>query len=499
MSDPSETFLERIVASTRAELAERVASVPLEAMRARAAAAPAPRDFAAALRPQPGASARLIAEVKRASPSKGLLAEQFDPVAQATAYAAGGAAAISVLTEPRYFLGSLEHLSAVRAAVSVPVLRKDFLLDPYQVYEARAAGADAALLILALLDDALAADLLGLIRSLGMAALVEAHSAEEVTRAVRLGAHVIGVNARDLHSFAVDTAAMRRLRSLVPADRIFIAESGVSDWRGAAQARAWGADAVLVGEALMRAVDPLAKARELASAPGGDTAALFRGASQPFVKICGLATQAQAQATARFGADAFGLVFAPMAPAHRRVTAVQALLIILGVATIAEEEARTTPLPVGVFANQTVDEIAAIVDQVGLAAIQLSGDETPEQCAEVARSVGGPIIKAVRLRGEDDLARLDDYIRAGATLLLDTPAPGLYGGAGVTGDWSLSRRVAEQWPVLLAGGLNPTNVADALATVAPRGVDVSSGVETNDAKDIEKMRAFIERAKSARM
>ncbi len=117
----------------------------------------------------------------------------------------------------------------------------------------------------------------------------------------------------------------------------------------------------------------------------------------------------------------------------------------------------------------------------------------------MARSVGGPIIKAVRLRGEDDLARLDDYIRAGATLLLDTPAPGLYGGAGVTGDWSLSRRVAEQWPVLLAGGLNPTNVADALATVAPRGVDVSSGVETNDAKDIEKMRAFIERAKSARM
>src|SRR6185312_4167030 len=250
---------------------------------------------AAALRPLPGGPARLIAEVKRASPSKGLLAAQFDPVAQATAYAAGGAAAISVLTEPRYFLGALEHLSAVRAAVDVPVLRKDFLLDPYQVYEARAAGADAALLILALLDDALAADLLGLMRALGMEALVEAHNAAEVERAVRLGASVIGVNARDLRTFAVNTAIVRHLRALVPSDRIFIAESGVSDWRDVAQARAWGADAVLVGEALMRADDPEARTRELAAAPGGATAALVGGAGQPFVKICGLARAEQAQ------------------------------------------------------------------------------------------------------------------------------------------------------------------------------------------------------------
>ena len=494
MSEPSETFLERIVASTRTELAERQARVPLEEMRAHAAAAPAPRDFAAALRAQPGGPARLIAEVKRASPSKGMLAERFDPVEQATAYAAGGAAAISVLTEPRYFLGALEHLSAVRAAVSVPVLRKDFLLDPYQVYEARAAGADAALLILAMLDDALAADLLALMRSLGMEALVEAHNADEVRRAVRLGATVIGVNARDLRTFQVDTATVRRLRAMVPADRIYIAESGVTDWRGAAQARAWGADAALVGEALMRAADPIAKARELSTAPGGATAALFASAGQPFVKICGLATPEQARAAARFGADAFGLVFAPMAPAHRRVTEEQATRIVS--AAIAGDAERT-PLPVGVFVNPEEDEAARVAAHVGLGAIQLSGDETAEQIARIAEATGLPVLKALRLRGDDDLSSLDDVIRAGATVLVDTPARGLYGGAGERGDWSLARRAAERWPVILAGGLNPANVAEAVAAVAPRGVDVSSGVETERAKDIEKIKLFVERARSA--
>src|SRR5690242_13178798 len=189
----AETFLERIVAATRAELAARQARIPLDVLRARDATASAPRDFAAALRPNPGGPARLIAEIKRASPSKGLLAESFDPVAQACAYATGGATAISVLTEPRFFLGSLDHLTAVRSAVDIPILRKDFILDEYQVYEARAAGADAILLICALLDDDRLRDLLVLARSLGMEALVEAHDSTETRRAVASGAVVIGV------------------------------------------------------------------------------------------------------------------------------------------------------------------------------------------------------------------------------------------------------------------------------------------------------------------
>ncbi len=140
--------------------------------------------------------------------------------------------------------------------------------------------------------------------------------------------------------------------------------------------------------------------------------------------------------------------------------------------------------------------MAEAAARVGLAAIQLSGDETPELCAEIAAATGLPIIKAVRLRAEDDLARLDDYIRVGATLLLDTPARGLYGGAGETGDWALAARVAEQWPIILAGGLTPANVAEAVSAVAPRGVDVSSGVESDRAKDIAKIEAFISQARS---
>jgi len=519
----SETFLERITAATRDELTERKAREPLDELRARTAAAPAPRAFVAALRPARGGSARLIAEVKRASPSKGLLAESFDPVAQAAAYAIGGAAAISVLTEPRFFLGSLAHLSAVRAAVEVPVLRKDFIIDPYQVYEARAAGADALLLICALLDDDTLAALLALTRNLGMEALVEAHNAAETRRAVASGAVAIGVNSRDLRTFAVDTDVVRHLRSLVPSDCVFIAESGIFDALGAARARAWGADTILVGEALMKAPNPAAKARELATAPGGATATLFADASRPFVKICGLAEPEHIALTRELGADAFGLIFAPQAPAHRHLAPTRAReikraashdlpAIALGVETPGQtpSPSRDTrgasggrpkemhvPLAIGVFVNETAATIAAIAEHVGLDAIQLSGDESPEACAEVATRTGRPVLKAVRLRSDTDLEALDAYALAGATLLLDAHVPGMYGGSGQTGDWELARRAAERWPCVLSGGLSPANVAGALAAVHPRGVDVSSGVETDKAKDPAKIRAFLHAVKTA--
>lgn len=498
-----ETFLERIVAATRQELAERTARVPLEEMRERAVAAPVPRPFAAALRPaRPSGSAQLVAEVKRASPSKGLLADTFDPVAQATAYTAGGAAVISVLTEPRFFLGSLDHLAAVRAAVDVPVLRKDFVLDAYQVYEARAAAADALLLICALLDDAQLRGLLELTRSLGMEALVEAHNAEEARRAVALGAAVIGVNSRDLRTFAVDTHVVQHLRALVPADRIFVAESGIASAADAARARAWGADAILVGEALMRAPAPTAKARELATAPGGATAAFFAGSSVPWVKICGLARPAHVALTREVGADAFGLVFAPQAPAHRRVTLAQARELVQtarsGSPAAGGESGRGVK-SVAVFVNEAADTIAAIAAAAELDAVQLSGDETPEDCARIAEATGLPVVKALRLREESDLERLDGYALADATLLLDAHVPGSYGGTGRTGDWELARRAAERWPVILSGGLTPDNVAEAVATVNPRGVDVSSGVETEKAKDPGKIRAFVTAARAAKL
>lgn len=489
----ADTFLDRLIAATREVIAERQALAPLDAVRQLATQAPEPRDFTGALQTAAGESARLIAEVKRASPSKGLLAERFEPVEQAMAYAAGGAAVISVLTEPKFFLGSLNHLRAVRAAVDVPVLRKDFIIEPYQIYEARAAGADAILLICALLDNAQLATYLALAHTLGMEALVEAHNVEETRRAVAVGARVIGVNSRDLHTFAVDTDVVRHLRPLVPEARVFIAESGIFDVAGTARARAWGADMILVGEALMRAPDPTAKARELATAPGGSTASLFAGSGRPFVKICGLQQPEHAALAARMGADAFGLIFAPMAKAHRRVTPEQAV----AVATAARRE-RAGIRAVGVFVNETPARIAEIVRAVGLDVIQLSGDETPEQCGETATLCGKPVVKAVRPCTEEDLAQLDAYALAGATILLDTPTTnGAYGGTGETGDWQLARAAAARWPVILSGGLTPENVAAGIEAVAPRGVDVSSGVEAGNGKDESKIRAFIEAARAA--
>jgi indole-3-glycerol phosphate synthase len=207
----------------------------------------------------------LIAEIKRKSPSKGHLADIPDPIALAKAYEAGGATAISVLTESRRFGGSLDDLEAVAKAVSIPVLRKDFVTTTYQVAEARAYGADLVLLILANLDDALAASLLADVRSFGMTALVETHSEEEVRRAVSLGADVIGVNARDLATFELDTGLFSRLRHLIPAESLAIAESAVVNAQDVAAYRDQGADLVLVGEALVTGDSPEERVKEFLS------------------------------------------------------------------------------------------------------------------------------------------------------------------------------------------------------------------------------------------
>jgi indole-3-glycerol phosphate synthase/phosphoribosylanthranilate isomerase len=490
----TQSFLDQIVAVTRTDLAERKARVPLEELRAPATLAPEARSFAEALRPHTGGPARLIAEIKRASPSKGVISQAFDPVAKARAYELGGAAAISVLTEPHYFQGTLDHLRTVREVVALPVLRKDFIVDPYQVYEARAAGADALLLIAALLDDALLRELLALTRELGMEALVEAHDADEVRRAVTAGAPVIGVNSRDLRTFAVDTAIVQNLRPLVPRDHVFVAESGIQNQMDATRARVWGADAILVGEALMRADDPEALARDLATASGGATAAFFGRSGKPFVKICGLATEEQARAVTRLGADAFGLVFAPMAPPHRRITIEQARRLVVA----AREEARghAAPLAVGVFVNETPWAIAEYAERAGLGAVQLSGDETPDECAQIGTLTGLPVLKALRPRSKRGLAQLDKYALADAVIMLDTPKDGVYGGTGETGDWELAREAARRWPIILSGGLTPDNVADAMAAIHASGVDISSGVETNKAKDLDKIARFIAAAQS---
>ena len=247
------SVLDDIVAGVREDLDRRRAQAPAADLRAALADLDPPRDPMPHFR-APGSS--VIAEVKRRSPSKGHLADIPDPTALATAYAAGGAAAISVLTEERRFGGSLDDLRAVRAAVDVPLLRKDFLVDPYQLLEARAAGADLALLIVAALDDDTLRRLHDEARDLGLTVLVEVHDEEETGRAVDLGAELIGVNARNLKTLDVDPGTFARLAPLVPGDRVLVAESGISGPEDVRHQVAAGARVVLVGEALVRDGDP---------------------------------------------------------------------------------------------------------------------------------------------------------------------------------------------------------------------------------------------------
>jgi indole-3-glycerol phosphate synthase len=244
-----------LVAGALEDASERRAARSLAEVEADALAAPAPRDALAAL--APAERVKIIAEVKRASPSRGALAEIRDPAGLAVSYQTGGASAISVLTEQRRFGGSLDDLRDVRAAVELPVLRKDFIAEPYQVFEARAAGADLVLLIVAALEQPLLTELYRLIGELGMTALVEAHSAAEVDRALEIGAQLVGVNARDLTTFQLDRELFGTLAGSIPSGVIRVAESAVTSPADVAHYREAGADVVLIGEALVTGDDPV--------------------------------------------------------------------------------------------------------------------------------------------------------------------------------------------------------------------------------------------------
>jgi len=258
----TDSFLARAVADARLAAERRAERLPLPAVRAAAVAAPPPRSLRLAARRGPEGP-RVIAEIKRRSPSRGDLRLDLDPAALAGAYADGGAAAVSVLTEPRHFAGSPEDLLAVRGAVDLPVLRKDFVTNPYQVWESRAWGADAVLLIVAALDPAALRALLDEAASAGLDALVEVHTVAEASAAAAAGAAVVGVNARDLATLEVDPGRFAAVRDALPDGAVLVAESGIRDRADVEAAAAAGADAVLVGESLVTAEDPAAAVAEL--------------------------------------------------------------------------------------------------------------------------------------------------------------------------------------------------------------------------------------------
>ena len=256
-------ILEQIVVDNRLELEARKRAFPLAELQRLALAQSPPLDLASALR---GERIRLIAEVKKASPSKGIIRPDFNPVGIARTYASNGASAISVLTEATHFQGNLSHLREIRDALGnkrPPLLRKDFLYDPYQIYESRAYGADSLLLIVAILTPGKLAGLSRLCHELSMGCLVEVHNEAELEIALGSGAGIIGINNRDLKTFAVDITITERLRCLIPSDRIVVSESGIKSRNDIEKLEKWGVDAVLIGEALMSAPDIGAKMKEL--------------------------------------------------------------------------------------------------------------------------------------------------------------------------------------------------------------------------------------------
>ena len=256
-------ILDQILEAKRRELERRQKEEPLATLERRAKETPVPLNFSGALW---GPDVRLIAEVKKASPSRGLLVSDFNPAKLARTYAENGAAAVSVLTEVDHFQGSLEYMATVKETVreaGLPVLRKDFIFNPYQVYEARAYGADAMLLIVAMLEPTQLKELMGVARSVWVQVLVEVHSEEEIEVALGAGAEVIGINHRDLTTFEMDMSLTQRLRPLIPQGKIVVAESGISSREDVVRMKRARVDAVLVGEALVTAPDVAAKVREL--------------------------------------------------------------------------------------------------------------------------------------------------------------------------------------------------------------------------------------------
>ena len=432
--------LERIVARTREDLAGRMRERPLATLLREAS--PSTRPFAAALK---RGRTGFILECKHASPSEGLIREPYHPAAIADAYAAH-ADAISVLTDEPWFQGSLHHLEAVSRAVTIPVLRKDFIVDPWQVVEARVHGADAVLLMLSVLDDAGWRDCAAAARGIGIETLTEVHTRRELERAVALEAPVIGINNRDLATLRVDLDVTRELAPLVPRDRVLVCESGIATHSDILALRAT-VDAFLVGTTLMRE-------RDLAAA----TKRLIYGET----KVCGLTRLGDARAAWEAGATYGGLIFAPESP--RAVALAQ-----------ARELAQSAPLRwVGVFVNAPVSEIASHAVDVGLQAVQLHGEEPPSFVAEVRRALpaGIEVWKAVRVKD-----RVPAVAETGADrLVLDTWRGDKRGGTGERFDWSLLDGYADRSRVLLSGGLTAEVAAQAEA-LGCYGLDVNSGVE----------------------
>jgi anthranilate synthase/indole-3-glycerol phosphate synthase/phosphoribosylanthranilate isomerase len=533
----------------------------------------------ARMRTTPDTAPALMAEIKRASPSKGPIAMTTNAAQQALTYALSGASVISVLTEPTWFKGSLLDMRLARQAIDAlpnrpAILRKDFIVDEYQIVEARLHGADTVLLIVAMLPVQRLKALYEYATKLGMEPLVEVNNAAEMEHALALGAKVIGVNNRNLHNFEVDMGTTSRLVDMVKErDVILCALSGISTNDDVKMYVDQGVHAVLVGESLMRAQDTSVFIRQLLGWPEVPKET-EEESNWPLVKICGIRSVEEATAATEAGADLLGLMFVPASKRHvaleeaiRIVHSVRSLrsnvstsstldtLTSLSKTSYTDEQLKNTPwftthaqrlsstlsphhsrpLLVGVFQNQPLDFILKTVSAVQLDIVQLHGTEP----LHWAQHIPVPVIRVFHVNGEGDRG-ITGITRPGMHqfVLLDsaTAKGGLSGGSGITVDWDLASEVVEKgevpsstsstakdvqstngsaigtvastglpapssssypMPIILAGGLTPENVSDAVRKVRPWAVDVSGGVERSDGqgKDPEKVAAFVRAAK----
>lgn len=454
------SILAGIIERKHTDVAERRKRMPLPAVERQVTGATRSLETALA---RPGR--RFILEIKRGSPSSGLLRPDFDPPAIADSYD-GVADSISVLTEPHFFHGSLDHLRLVRERTSRPVLCKDFVVEPYQVVEARAAGADAILLMMSVLDDGGYGECAAAARHLSMDVLTEIHDATELGRALRLDARIIGINNRDLRTMAIDLATTKRLAPRIPRDRLVVSESGIRSREDVDQLSGC-ARAFLIGSEIMRATDVGLAARTL----------IYGN-----VKVCGLTRPEDARDAYRYGASFGGLVFVPESP--RMVDADQAARV-----------RQAAPLAwVGVFVNAEAATIAELAGRLQLSAVQLHGDEPPAFVARLRDMLPArcEIWKTIRVRD-----RIPPRSETGADrLVLDAYHPTERGGTGQPFDWKLLRAVPERSRIILAGGLSAENARQAIA-LGCGALDVSSGVESAPGiKDERRLEALFDALRS---
>ena len=479
-------ILDTIIEATKIRVAQEKQVETPEAVKAAALALPSDTGFPfeAALRQQ---DFNFICEVKKASPSKGIIAEHFPYLDIAKEYEVAGAAAISVLTEPDFFKGDKKYLQEIASTVKIPVLRKDFIIDEYQIYQAKVWGASAILLICACLDVPTLTKFRELADSLGLSSLVEAHDEQEVQMAIDCGARIIGVNNRNLKDFTVDVQNSVRLRNLVQDDVIFVSESGLETPEDIQVLRDNNIGVALMGETFMRSPNKVEKLAYLYG-PTYYT---------PKVKMCGISKVETIPAIVDAKPDYMGLVFAP---SKRQVTVDQAKILVeelhRGYAkkygSDTEHDKNGTIKTVGVFVNETVENLVTIANEANLDAVQLHGDEDEAFIQSLKERTNVEVWKAIQIRSAADVEK---WIDSSADMLLfDAYHKDERGGTGEVFDWSSLD--AFERPFMLAGGIDSTNVARAIRTVRPYGIDISSGIETNGVKDDEKITAFTKIVKS---